>query len=84
MTPAELETIGTAAALLDGMAFDLRCAHNVDWQNPTWEGEEYAKRLHDQAKGTSDALLQMIDDHADHLDVVSAIIDAEEAARHGA
>lgn len=60
MTPAELETISTAAALLDGMALDLRCAHNLDPFAPTWEGEESAKRLHDQAKGTSDALLAMM------------------------
>ena len=81
MTPAEIVTISAAAALLDGMAFDLRCAHNVDFRAPTWEGEESAKRLHDQAKGTSAALLAMIDAHAEHLDVINAIIDAEEAAR---
>lgn len=83
MTPEEIETISNAAALLDGMALDLRCAHNLDFANPTWEGEESAKRLHDQAKGTSDALLTMIADHTNHLDVINAIIDAQEAARRG-
>lgn len=62
MSPDDRETLETAAALLDGMAFDLRCAHNVDWQAPTWDGEEPARRMHDQAKRTSDALRAMLDD----------------------
>lgn len=93
MTPAEIEAISAAACLLDGMALDLRCAHNVDWQNPTWSGEESAKQLHDQAKGTSAALLAMLEGKGmedgaapvfyDHLDEVNAAIDAQEMGRGG-
>lgn len=61
MTPADINLIEIAAALLDGYALDIRMAHNVNPQAPDWKDEPDAKAMHDQTKGTSDALCELAD-----------------------
>jgi hypothetical protein len=61
MTPDDLTLIEVAACLLDGYALDIRMAHNVAPQSPDWRDEPDAKAMHDQTKGTSDALCAMAD-----------------------
>lgn len=56
MIADDIDILDNAATLLDSTAAYLRSAHKVDPEHPDWQGNDYAKGLHDQARQASEAL----------------------------